>query len=199
MTQVVVVTGGAGGIGAPICRSLARDGLKVVVADFADEAGRSLAEEIGRQGGEALFQKVDVGDKPSVAGMVEKTLERWSRIDYLINGAGVLTRAAVLDMAEDEWDRVLRINLKGTFLCSQAVGRHMAERGSGRIICLASGRDRHRDVALGLDGGRMEKARGGPAADGRAHDQGRDRRPRPLPLVRPGPIHHRADVFPPHR
>ncbi len=140
MTQVVVVTGGAGGIGAPICRSLARDGLKVVVADFADEAGRSLAEEIGRQGGEALFQKVDVGDKPSVAGMVEKTLERWSRIDYLINGAGVLTRAAVLDMAEDEWDRVLRINLKGTFLCSQAVGRHMAERGSGRIICLASGR-----------------------------------------------------------
>jgi NAD(P)-dependent dehydrogenase (short-subunit alcohol dehydrogenase family) len=140
MSQVVVVTGGAGGIGAPICRALAQDGMKVVVADFAEDAGKSVAEEIVRAGGEAIFQRVDVGDKTSVGKMVEKTLERYSRIDCLINGAGVIARAPVREMAEEDWDRVLRINLKGTFLCSQAVARPMTERRSGRILCLASGR-----------------------------------------------------------
>jgi NAD(P)-dependent dehydrogenase (short-subunit alcohol dehydrogenase family) len=140
MSQIVVVTGGAGGIGAPICRALAQDGMKVVVADFAEAAGKSLAEKIGKEGGEAIFQKVDVGDKASVVRMVAKALERFSRIDFLINGAGVISRAPVREMAEEEWDRVLRINLKGTFLCSQAVARPMTERRSGRILCLASGR-----------------------------------------------------------
>src|SRR5712692_7369606 len=107
MSQVVVVTGGAGGIGAPICRALAQDGIKVVVADFAEQAGKSLAEKIGKQRGEAIFQKVDVGDKASVGEMVKKTLERYSQIDFLINGAGVLSRAPVREMAEEEWDRVL--------------------------------------------------------------------------------------------
>ncbi len=140
MSQVVIVTGGAGGIGAPICRALAHDGMKVVVADFAEPEGNSLAEEIVRAGGAAIFQKVDVGEKTSVGKMVEKTLERFSRIDFLINGAGVISRAPVREMAEEDWDRVLRINLKGTFLCSQAVARPMTERRSGRILCLASGR-----------------------------------------------------------
>jgi 3-oxoacyl-[acyl-carrier protein] reductase len=114
--------------------------MKVVVADFNEDAGKSLAEEIVRAGGEAIFQKVDVGEKTSVGRMVEKTLERFSRIDFLINGAGVISRAPVREMAEEDWDRVLRINLKGTFLCSQAVARPMTERRSGRILCLASGR-----------------------------------------------------------
>jgi NAD(P)-dependent dehydrogenase (short-subunit alcohol dehydrogenase family) len=140
VVQVAIVTGGAGGIGAPICRALTQDGMKIVVADFAEDAGKSVAEEIVRAGGEAIFQKVDVGDKTSVEKMVENTLERYSRIDFLINGAGVISRARVREMAEQDWDRVLRINLKGTFLCSQAVSRHMAERKSGRIVCLASGR-----------------------------------------------------------
>lgn len=140
MSLVAVVTGGAGGIGAPICRALAQDGMKVVVADFNEDAGKSLAEEIVRAGGEAIFQKVDVGDKASVGKMVEQALERFSRIEFLINGAGVISRAPVREMAEEDWDRVLRINLKGTFLCSQAVARPMTERRSGRILCLASGR-----------------------------------------------------------
>jgi 3-oxoacyl-[acyl-carrier protein] reductase len=140
MARVVIVTGGAGGIGAPICRALAGDGLDVVVADFAAEAGEALVREIRRQGGEASYRKVDVGDKASVAHMVEKSLERRAQIDFLINGAGVMSRVAVAEMAEEEWDRVLRINLKGTFLCSQAVARHMAQRKQGRIINVASGR-----------------------------------------------------------
>lgn len=140
MAQVVIVTGGAGGIGSAICRALAQDGMKVLVADFAEAAGKSLAEEIERAGGDALFEKVDVGDKASVGRMVESALARCSRIDFLINGAGVMSRIPVQDMPEEEWDRIIRINLKGTFLCSQAVARHMVQRKAGRIVCVASGR-----------------------------------------------------------
>ncbi len=140
MAQVVIVTGGAGGIGSAICKSLAWDGLKVVIADFAKEAGESLAEEIRKDGGEAIFQKVDVGDKPSVSLLVEKSLAAYGEIDFLINGAGVMPRAPVVEMSEEEWDRVIRINLKGVFLCSQAVSRHMTQRKKGHIINVASGR-----------------------------------------------------------
>jgi len=140
MSQVAIVTGGAGGIGAPLCRALAQDGMKIVVADFAEPAGKTLAEEIVKAGGESIFQKVDVGDKASVSQMVEKALTRYLQVDILINGAGVISRAPVRELAEEDWDRVLRINLKGTFLCSQAVSRPMTERKAGRIVCLASGR-----------------------------------------------------------
>jgi NAD(P)-dependent dehydrogenase (short-subunit alcohol dehydrogenase family) len=140
MSQVAIVTGGAGGIGAPLCRALAQDGMKIVVADFAEPAGTTLANEIVKAGGAAIFQKVDVGDPASVSRMVEATLARHARIDFLLNVAGVISRAPVQKMTEEEWDRVLRINLKGTFLCSQAVSRPMTERKSGRILCLASGR-----------------------------------------------------------
>jgi len=140
MAQTVIVTGGAGGIGSAICRGLAQDGLKVVIADFDEKAAKSLSEELRKEGGEAVAQKVDVGDKGSVGEMVQSSLERYSQIDFLINGAGVITRAPVQDMAEEEWDRVLRINLKGTFLCSQAVARQMVQRKAGRIINVASGR-----------------------------------------------------------
>ena len=136
----VVVTGGAGGIGSFICRGLAADGLQVVIADFAVEAARSLAEEIRNSGGEAMAVQVDVGDKTSVGRMVDQILENHQQIDFLINGAGVMSRIPVQDLPEEEWDRVLRINLKGTFLCSQAVARHMVQKKAGRIINIASGR-----------------------------------------------------------
>lgn len=140
MAQVVIVTGGAGGIGSAICRALAEDGMSVVIADFVEEAGRLLADEIRAKGQDATFIKVDVGDSESVSAMVEKSLERYGQIDFLINGAGVMSRFSVDEMPEAEWDRVLRINLKGVFLCSQAVARHMMRRGKGRIISIASGR-----------------------------------------------------------
>jgi len=140
MSRVVIVTGGAGGIGSEICRGLARDGLKVVVADFIEQAAIRLADEIRRDGGDALALQVDVGECASVAQMVRKSFESYHQIDVLINGAGVISRFPVTEMAEEEWDRVLRINLKGTFLCSQAVARHMVQRKEGRIISVASGR-----------------------------------------------------------
>ncbi|MEE8074031.1 MAG: SDR family NAD(P)-dependent oxidoreductase [Candidatus Binatia bacterium] len=140
MAQVVIVTGGAGGIGSAICRAMAQDKHRVVIADFNEEGAAQLANDISKEGGDALALQVDVGDKASVIGMTGKVLERYGQIDFLINGAGVRTIVPVQDMPEEQWDRVIRINLKGVFLCSQAVAAHMVERKEGRIINIASGR-----------------------------------------------------------
>jgi len=114
--------------------------LKIVVADFDDQAAKSVVEGIRKEGGEATAQKVDVGDKRSVAEMVQKSLEKYQQLDFLINGAGVMSRMPVREMPEEEWDRIMRINLKGTFLCSQAAAEPMIRRKEGRIINIASGR-----------------------------------------------------------
>ncbi len=140
MAQVVIVTGGAGGIGSAICRAMAQDKHRVVIADFNEEGAAQLASDISKEGGDALALQVDVGDKASVKGMTGKVLKRYGQIDFLINGAGVRTIVPVQDMPEEQWDRVIRINLKGVFLCSQAVAAHMVERKEGRIINVASGR-----------------------------------------------------------
>jgi NAD(P)-dependent dehydrogenase (short-subunit alcohol dehydrogenase family) len=140
MSRVAIVTGGAGGIGAPLCRALAEDGYSVVVADFAENAGKALAEELAGKNVPALFYKIDVRERDSAEGLAAQTVERYGKIDVLINGAGVMSRTPLLEMREEEWDRVLDINLKGTFLCSQAVARRMVAERSGRIICVASGR-----------------------------------------------------------
>jgi len=137
MSQVIVVTGGAGGIGSAICRGLAHDGHQVVVADFDREGAARLAQELGK---ESLAVEVDVGSKESVAKMIGESLSRFGRIDVLLNGAGIMPRHEVKDISVEEWERVLRINLTGVFLCSQAVARHMVERKQGRILSIASGR-----------------------------------------------------------
>jgi NAD(P)-dependent dehydrogenase (short-subunit alcohol dehydrogenase family) len=140
MAQVIIVTGGAGGIGSAICKGISTDGLRVVIADYAKEAADKTVAEIRANKGEATAIQTDVGDRQSVSRMVKDTLEKYGRIDFLLNGAGVLTRTSVVEMPEEDWDRVLRINLKGTFLCSQAVAQHMIQQRTGRIISIASGR-----------------------------------------------------------
>lgn len=140
MNQVIIVTGGAGGIGSEICRCLAADGLKVVAADYAKEAADQVAANIRQANGEAIAIQVDVGSKDSVAEMFKQVLAKYGSVDILFNGAGVMTRMPVVELPEAEWDRVLRINLKGTFLCSQAAAQHMIPKKQGRIINIASGR-----------------------------------------------------------
>ena len=137
MSQVIIVTGGAGGIGKGICRELAHDGHKLVVADFDRDGAERAAHDCG---GETLALTVDVGNKQSVEAMMAETLRRFRCIDVLLNGAGIMPRHTVKDISEEEWDRVIRVNLKGVFLCSQAAARHMSERKQGRIISIASGR-----------------------------------------------------------
>ncbi len=137
MSQVITVTGGAGGICSAICRGLVDDGHKVVIADFEGEAAERLSKELGNG---SLAIQVDVSDKKSVEGMIHQSLSHFGNIDVILNGAGIMPRHQVKDISVDEWDRVLGVNLRGVFLCSQAVAPHMVERKQGRIISIASGR-----------------------------------------------------------
>ncbi|MDQ2754970.1 MAG: 3-oxoacyl-ACP reductase FabG [Actinomycetota bacterium] len=137
--RVALVTGAASGIGAGIATAFAREGADVVVAD---QAGRAAAEpvlaEIAAAGRQALFVQTDVGDTASVAALFAAVQERFGRVDVLVNNAGIFTEALVEVMSVEEWDRVLTTNLRGTFLCTRAFLPGMLERGSGRIINIAS-------------------------------------------------------------
>jgi NAD(P)-dependent dehydrogenase (short-subunit alcohol dehydrogenase family) len=140
MNEVIIVTGGAGGIGSEICRGLAADKFRVMIADYAKDAAEKVAAEIRRSGGEASAIQVDVSNTQSVAAMMDQSIAQLGAVDYVFCGAGVMDRIAVVDMPEEEWDRVMRINLKGVFLCSQAAAKHMIPKKKGRILSIASGR-----------------------------------------------------------
>ena len=140
MSKTILVTGGAGGICSDICRGLAADGLKVIVADYAQDAAEKVAAEIRENNGDAMAVKVDVGDPASVAEMMSRAISKYGQIDYAFCGAGVMDRVAVIEMPEQVWDRLMRINLKGVFLCAQAAAKHMIPRKKGRILSIASGR-----------------------------------------------------------
>jgi len=137
MSQVIIVTGGAGGMGSAICPGLVGDGHKVVIADFDGTAAERLSKGLGSG---SLALNVDVSNKKSVENMVSEARSRFGDIDVLLNGAGIMPRHQVKDISEEEWERVLAINLKGVFLCSQAVSSHMVQRKQGRILSIASGR-----------------------------------------------------------
>ena len=140
MADVAIVTGGAGGIGSAICTALAQDGLRVVVADLKKDDAEILAAQLKKDGNEALAVAVDVGDKDSVAGMMDQVLKKYGQLDFQINTAGVRSLVSVRDMSAKEWDRVLGINLRGIFLCSQAAAEAMRKRKQGRILNTASNR-----------------------------------------------------------
>lgn len=132
--KVTIVTGGGQGIGQTTCEIFAREGAKVVVADINDQAAHATAEKITAAGGQALAVYVNVTEQASVDAMVAKTLE-WGggRIDALINNAGITKDAQLVKMTEAQWDAVIAVNLKGVFLCGQAVAKVMREQGSGSI------------------------------------------------------------------
>jgi NAD(P)-dependent dehydrogenase (short-subunit alcohol dehydrogenase family) len=140
MSKTILVTGGAGGICSEICRGLAADGLNVVVADFAKDGAEKVAAEINAVNGKAIAVQVDVSDPKSVAAMMAEAVARYGQVDYAFCGAGVMDRVPIVEMPEEMWDRLMRINLKGVFLCAQAAARHMIPRREGRILSIASGR-----------------------------------------------------------
>ena len=137
--RIALVTGAASGIGAGIAVAFAQEGADVVVAD---QAGRAAAEpvlaEVVAAGRQALFVQTDVSDTRSVAALAAAVQQRFGRVDVLVNNAGIFTEALVEVMSVEEWDRVLSTNLRGTFLCTRAFLPGMLERGSGRIINIAS-------------------------------------------------------------
>lgn len=132
--KVTIITGGAQGIGLACGERFARDGAKVVLADINTEKGEAAAETIRADGGDATFIGCDVGDKGQVTSLVEKTVERHGRLDVMISNAAILHIADILDLEEEDYDRVLRVNLKGFFLTGQAAARQMVAQGDGGSI-----------------------------------------------------------------
>jgi len=135
--KVAIVTGSAQGIGRAIALRFSKEGASVVVTDI-QEKGKEVEKEILSQGGKAFFFKMDVANKEDVLKMVSKAKEVFGPIDILVNNAGISERKTVVELSEDLWDRIIATNLKGTFLCSQAVLPQMMERKYGKIVNIAS-------------------------------------------------------------
>ena len=131
--RVCIVTGGAQGIGEACARRFAREGAVVVVADIDDAKGQALATEL-----QASFIHCDVGSSADVNTLVKQTVATHGRIDVLVNNAGIFKAADFLDVTEDDFDAVLRVNIKGAFLVGQAVAREMASTGGGSIVNMSS-------------------------------------------------------------
>ena len=125
--KVAIVTGAAGGIGLAIARRFVADGAKVVIADVDDQRGEAAEAELKAQG-EAHYVHCNVAEKLDVCNLVAATLDTFGDIDILVNNAGVVVGGELLDLDEADFDRVLGVNLKGAFLCTQAVGRHMVDK-----------------------------------------------------------------------
>ncbi|HEY1295022.1 MAG TPA: SDR family NAD(P)-dependent oxidoreductase [Chloroflexota bacterium] len=139
--KVALVTGAARGIGAAIAERLARDGACVAVADVDEAAAAQVVERIARTagGGGAFFVHMDVAQPASTRQAVQGVIQRQGQLDVLVNNAGIAGLAApVAEYPEDEWRRILSIDLDGVFYCCKAVLPHMLERGSGRIVNIAS-------------------------------------------------------------
>jgi 3-oxoacyl-[acyl-carrier protein] reductase len=137
--RVAVVTGAASGIGKGIAIAFAREGARIVVADRSGETeAATVLAAVAELGGEAIFVRTDVSDETSVNEMAAKAMERFGRVDILVNNAGIFSESLLENMPVAEWDRVVGINLRGTFLCSRALVGQMLDRGDGRIINIAS-------------------------------------------------------------
>ena len=136
--RVAVVTGSGRGIGKAAALTLAREGASVAVATRTPEHADRTASEIRDAGGTALPVPLDVSDRESVEAMRNRVLERFGRVDILVNVAGLSTLTPLEDLEEDEWDRVLAVNLKGVYLCARAVLPAMMEQRYGRIVSVAS-------------------------------------------------------------
>lgn len=138
--RVAIVTGAAQGIGRAYALGLAREGAKVVIADIVDGSG--IEQEITSERGEAMALKIDVSDEQSSKEMAEKTVERFGRIDILINNAAIFATIKTkpfYEITPQEWDDIMRVNVKGPFLCSKAVYPQMKKQGKGKIINVSSG------------------------------------------------------------
>ncbi|MFQ6615278.1 MAG: 3-oxoacyl-ACP reductase FabG [Fidelibacterota bacterium] len=132
--KVVIVTGSGQGIGRETALRFAEEGAKVVVAEVNPSTGQRVARELSGSGAEALFVQVDIAHRDSVRQMVAAVNKRFGRIDVLVNNAGVIQDRTLKNMTGDEFDRVIRVNLKGTFVCTQEVVEVMREQGSGVVL-----------------------------------------------------------------
>ena len=136
--QVAIVTGGGGGIGKATCLAFAREGADIVIPEVNIANAEAAASEIQALGRKCKVIETDVSNGDSVRAMVRQTLDAFGRVDILVNNAGIFSYTRIDACTEEEWDRMMAVNLKGPFLCSQAVMETMKAQRSGRIINLGS-------------------------------------------------------------
>ena len=139
--KVAVVTGAAGGIGRAVAERFAAEGAKVVICDIDDARGRATAQAIGKG---VLYVHADTGSKADADALIAAAVKAHGRLDILVNNAGIVHSADFLDLKLEDWDRVLRVNLTGYFLCGQAAARQMVkqakegQQGGGAIVHMSS-------------------------------------------------------------
>ncbi|MDH7499655.1 MAG: 3-oxoacyl-[acyl-carrier-protein] reductase [candidate division NC10 bacterium] len=136
--KVAMVTGAAQGIGRAICRRMASEGADLALCDVNLQGVEEVAKELSPQGGKYLALRADVASAQQVEEMVRKALEAWGRVDILVNNAGITRDSLLVRMRDEDWDRVLDVNLKGAFYCTREVLRPMMRQRQGRIINVAS-------------------------------------------------------------
>jgi NAD(P)-dependent dehydrogenase (short-subunit alcohol dehydrogenase family) len=155
--KVAIVTGAGRGIGRAIARRLVAEEMLLVIADIDGAAADSVSKEIDQNGDQTFAVQVDVSQAHQVKAMVESVLSSFGRIDIQVNCAGFLQSVSFLEITEAQWDQMIDVNLKGTFLCTQAVMGHMVQRGSGWIVNIAS----TSGITGGTSGAHYAAAKGG--------------------------------------
>lgn len=150
--RVAVVTGGASGIGYAIARTFIDEGARVAIVDISGERAHSASERLGASGAQLIVIAADIADESQVEAMFDEVVERFGRVDVLVHSAGIGVERTIFDTSLEEWNRVIRVNLTGSFLCARGAARRMAPKGFGRIVFLSS--------AAGLRGGTGRTAYG---------------------------------------
>ena len=136
--KVAIITGAGAGIGQATAILFAKEGAKVVVADLDQTVGEETVGIIKEEGGDAIFVKVDVSKAADVKEMVKTTVETYGKLDILVNNAGIYLQADAVETAEEDWDRILAVNLKGVFLCTKYCIPEMIKGGGGSIVNIGS-------------------------------------------------------------
>lgn len=136
--KVVVITGAGGGIGRCCALQFAQEGAKLALSDVNLAAARAVADEVEANGTAAIAVQTDVTSADSVQELFDRTLGAFGRVDVLVNNAGIFQSKPIAEMTVTDWDRMMEVNLRGVFLCSQAAFRIMREQRSGKIVSLAS-------------------------------------------------------------
>lgn len=136
--KVAIVTGSARGIGFAIAQVLAEEGAKVVISDLAMSSGEESAKQLQQQGFEAVFIPCDISKRDQVNALFAQTKAHFGSIDVIVNNAGINRDGMLHKLTDEDWDKVIDINLKGTFNCMQEAAKLMREQGSGRIVNISS-------------------------------------------------------------
>jgi len=137
--KIALVTGSSRGVGRAVALAFAKEGAKVIVNySSSEKAAMEVVEKIKEMGSDAIAVRADVAKKSDVEALVNAGIEKFGKIDILVNNAGFTRPALLINMTEEQWDAVVDIHMKGTFLCSQAVAKHMIEQNSGKIINVSS-------------------------------------------------------------